>query len=64
MTQKEELISNIEKGTNYGPYKWNREDSVTMLSDEKLMSISELHANLMLNRKNKSRWDELHRVII
>ena len=56
----EERKANIENGCNYGPYIWNRSDSESMLDDEELKKMSKLHANLMLNDKNKARWVELH----
>ena len=63
MTSQEEHIANIKDGTNFGPYRWNRSDSETMLDDEELKIMSKLHADMMLNDKNKERWNYLHKEI-
>ena len=57
---EKERRANIKNGCNYGPYSWNRKDSESMLDDEELKKMSKLHANLMLNKKNKARWVQLH----
>lgn len=56
----EERRANQEDGCNYGPYSWNRSDSKSMLNDEELKKMSKLHANVMLNDRNKARWVKLH----
>jgi hypothetical protein len=63
MTSQEEHIANIKYGTNFGPYRWNRSDSETMLDDEELKRMSKLHSDMMLNDKNKERWNYLHKEI-